>query len=236
MAELAIVSTPQNPTESDELKRFLYVVSHDLSAPARQVKTFLSMLEEGYSEQLDADARELIQFAVGGAECMQRLLADLLQYSRLETESPSYRKLELDDIVDHVTSAIKPLVASRQAQITCGHLPAVFGDENQLTRVLEQLISNAILHNQSHRPEVLISADTDSNMHVISVTDNGSAIDERHREAVFELFHRLDGASSQQTGAGLAIARRIARKHGGDLSWDSHHLSGNRLHLLLPDN
>ncbi len=234
MAELATAHPPQEPDQSDELKRFLYVVSHDLAAPARQVKAFLGMLEEGYSEQLDDDARELIHFALGGAECMQRLLADLLQYSRLETESPSYQRVELTDIVNGIKATVEPLAKSRHASIECVDLPAVMGDQSQLTHVLEQAISNAILHNQNDHPEVFVSAGFDRGMHVISVLDNGCAIEERHRESVFELFHRLDGASQQQTGAGLAIARRIARKHGGDLYWDSSQLSGNRLSLLLP--
>lgn len=229
-----VVTAPHDSAANDELQRFVYIASHDLSAPARQVKAFLGMLEESHSDSLNNDAKDLIRYAIGSAEFMQRQLADLLQFSRVETESQTHTQVDLNNTLSHALEKVRAFADSRQAHIESGELPVVIGDEQQLTGLFEQAISNAIKHNQNPLPSVHISASTQNNMHVINVLDNGETIEAKHRESVFDMFHRLQGADNKNTGAGLAIARRIARCHGGDLVWADQPVMGNCLRLLIP--
>lgn len=229
-----LASTTLESGLSAELQRFVYIVSHDLMAPARHVKAFLGMLEDGHGSDLDADARELIRFALGSADCMQRLLTDLLQFSRIETEPRTYKLLELSGIVNGVVESMGALRTQRKANIECVNLPQVMADAQQMAYLFEQAIGNAIYHNRHPEPEVWITASKTDGMQVINILDNGETIDQKHHEAVFEMFYRLEGKSDHHTGAGLAIARRIARRHGGDLYWEESERGGNCLSLQLP--
>lgn len=234
LTDKPVVSVALDSAANDELQRFVYIASHDLSAPARQVKAFLGMLEQGHSEDLDTDAKELVRYAISSAEHMQRLLADLLQFSRIETEPQVHTQVDLNTTVFNVLEKIRPITDSRQAKVKCEALPVVTGHEHQLAQLFEQAISNGILHNQNPHPEVRISTSMQEGWHAISVFDNGETIESRYHERVFDMFHRLQGTDNQHTGAGLAIARRIARGHGGELAWTEQQEAGNCLRLMIP--
>ncbi|MEM8499746.1 MAG: ATP-binding protein [Pseudomonadota bacterium] len=224
------IATKNNASE--ELQNFVYTVSHDFHAPIRHIKSFLQILVEDHSGSLDEDAQECIAYAIGGAERLQRMLDDLVTFSRVETHAISNERIELGALVRNVVAKTAP-------DATVGYsesLPFVSGASEQLYALFEQLISNAVDHNSNPQPCIDIRASVDGDFHAIDVSDNGEHVAEVHHDRVFQLFHRLEGKSNVHTGAGLAIARRIAQRHGGELNWAPSTTDGNCIRLKLPIN
>lgn len=223
--------TPRNDAEQ-ELQNFVYTVSHDFHAPIRHIKSFLQILVDDHSGSLDDDAQECIAYAMGGAERLQRMLDDLATFSRIETRPVSNERIELGDLVRKVVASAAP-----KATVSYNKsFPVVTGASEQLYALFEHLISNAVVHNSNPHPIIDIRAGVEGDFHTIDVSDNGEHLVEAHHDRVFQLFHRLDGKSNVHTGAGLAIARRIARRYGGDLHWIPSVSDGNRIRLTLPIN
>jgi len=204
-----------------ELEQFAYIASHDLQEPLRTVSGFAQLLARRYQGRLDADADEFIGFMVEGVERMQRLINDLLGYSRLGREGVPMVPVALDRVLQAVTGNLSAAIAERRAVIDSEPLPQVLGNEPQLIQLLQNLLANAIKF-CARQPQIRISARQQGPLWEIAVTDNGIGIAPEHHGRIFQIFQRLHPRDEYSgTGLGLALCQRIAHCHGGEIRVDS---------------
>jgi PAS domain S-box-containing protein len=207
---------------NQELEQFAYVASHDLQEPLRMVSSYTQLLERRYKDQLDQDAKDFIFFAVDGANRMQRLINDLLDYSRVTTRGKAFVKLDLSTVLGHAIANLQKKIQETGAMIVNDDLPFVYGDEVQLVRVFQNLIDNAIKFRGADPPRINVSAKTIDDKIQISITDNGIGIDKIYTERVFTIFQRLHTKIEYPgTGIGLAICKRTVERHGGKIWFES---------------
>jgi signal transduction histidine kinase len=217
-----------------ELEEFAYVASHDLQEPLRMVGSFLQLLQRKYADKLDQDANEYIRYAVDGAFRMKRLIGDLLNYSRTSREWT----VEQVDIAAIIRDVLKNLAASIQdsgAMIHVDEMPQLTADADQLLRLFQNLIGNAIKFRKEGTPPVIhICARREDAHWLFSVRDNGIGIDRQYAEKIFVVFKKLhNNTRFEGTGIGLAIVKKIVERHGGKIWFESEPGKGTTFYFTL---
>jgi signal transduction histidine kinase len=203
---------------NQELEQFAYVASHDLQEPLRMVSSFTQLLAQRYHDRLDQDAKEFIAFAVDGASRMQRLIQDLLAYSRVGTRGAGFAPTDADAALRAALGNLQAAIRETGAEVIHDPLPSVWADATQLTQVFQNLIGNAIKFHGDAPPRVRVSATPNGDDWVFAVADNGIGIDPQYCDRVFVIFQRLhSGDRYPGTGIGLALCQRIVQRHGGRL-------------------
>ncbi len=219
---------------NQELEQFAYVASHDLQEPLRMVSSFTQLLARRYKDRLDADADDFIGYAVNGANRMQRLISDLLMYSRLGTRGRPFEPCDVQSILGEVLVNLQPAIAESRAVITNDALPTVMADSSQLVQLFQNLISNAVRFHGDEAPRIHVAAEEKPAEWLFSVRDNGIGIAPEYRERIFVIFQRLQPQSHQAgTGIGLAICKRIAERHGGKLWVESEPGKGSTFYFTI---
>jgi len=218
-----------------ELEQFAYVASHDLQEPLRKVASFCQALQTRYHGQLDERADQYIDFAVDGAKRMQKLINDLLAFSRVGRGEHERRPVELSSALAGAESALEDALHDADARITAGTLPAVMGDATLLCSVFQNLIANALKFRGPEPPQVRIAAERNGGDWLISCEDNGIGIDAEYAERIFLIFQRLHTREAYAgSGIGLALCRKIVEYHGGHIWLDTHYTHGARFCFTLP--
>jgi signal transduction histidine kinase len=219
-----------------ELEQFAYVASHDLQEPLRKVASFSQMLRRRYSSQLDERANQYIDFAIEGANRMQTLINDLLQFSRVGRVHESRVDVDLEEIFATTVDTLSLAIEEAGARISHDPLPTVTGDPSQLGLLLRNLLSNAVKFRSPDRdPEIHVSVDRDDDTWRFAVTDNGIGIGEEYTERVFVIFQRLHTREAYPgTGIGLAMCKKIVEYHRGTIAVDTSYTSGTRITFTLP--
>ncbi len=199
-----------------DLEQFAYVASHDLQEPLRMVSSFTQLLGQRYKGRLDKDADEFIGYAVDGASHMQRLINDLLSYSRVGTRGKPPAPIPADRTLDQALENLKLALEENQAEVHREPLPTVSVDDVQLIQVFQNLIANAIKFRGEDPPRIFIGCQARDSEWVFSVRDNGIGIDPQYFERIFIIFQRLNPRGKYPgTGIGLAICKKIILRHGG---------------------
>jgi PAS domain S-box-containing protein len=207
-----------------ELEQFAYVASHDLQEPLRMVANYTELLAQRYRGQLDERADKYIHYASDGARRMQRLVADLLTYSRVGSQGKPMSPVQSGQVLSAVVQSLQRLIRETDATITHGALPAVLADEVQLHQLLQNLLSNAIKFRSDKPPRIVVNAVAQGPRWLFSVADNGIGIDMQYAERIFQMFQRLHELGRYEgSGIGLAIAKRIVERHGGAIRVESQH-------------
>ena len=207
---------------NQELEQFAYIASHDLQEPLRMVSSYTQLLEKRYADKLDQDAKDFIGYAVDGSIRMQRLINDLLQYSRVTTKGKALEKLDLTSTLGYAVSNLYQTIQETGTIITQDPLPSCLGDEGQLIRVFQNLLGNAIKFTKDKAPRIHVSAEETDDNWIISVKDNGIGIDIKYKEKIFTIFQRLHNKTKYAgTGIGLAICKRTIERHGGTIWFES---------------
>jgi signal transduction histidine kinase len=200
-----------------DLEQFAYVASHDLQEPLRKVASFTQLLAKRYSGLLDERADQYIEFAVDGAKRMQRLIQDLLMFSRVGRAELRPVDVDLNRILAEAVADLGERMVAAGARVTHDPLPVVQGDPTLLRLVLTNVVGNAL---KFRRPDVpprvhVAARDTGTAWH-LAVTDNGIGIDPQYADRVFVIFQRLHAKDVYPgTGIGLALVQRIVEYHGG---------------------
>jgi PAS domain S-box-containing protein len=217
-----------------ELEQFAYVASHDLQEPLRMVASYTQLLGKRYKDKLDSDANDFINFAVDGATRMQRLINDLLDYSRVTTRGKPFVNTDLSAVVDLAVNNLQEKISESGAVIHKSALPVIEGDELQLMRVFQNLIDNAIKFRGKDIPQIYIDSKEEGGKVLISVKDNGIGIDSKYKDKVFIIFQRLNSHINYPgTGIGLAICKRTIERHGGNVWLESEPGNGTTFYLTL---
>ncbi len=202
---------------NDELQQLANVASHDLQEPLRMVASYTQLLAKRYRGRLDSDADEFIAYAVDGCNRMQRLIEDLLAYSRAGTDRDALYEVSSENALDEAVTNLRATIEESGAVVTHDSLPAITADDTQLAQVFQNLIGNAVKYRGAEVPRVHVSATKDGhNEWIFSVRDNGLGIEPQYFERIFILFQRLHGRNEfKGTGIGLAICKKIVERAGG---------------------
>lgn len=220
-----------------DLEQFAYIASHDLQEPLRAVAGCVQLLKKRYGGKLDAKADEFIAHTVDGAERMQRLIRDLLAFSRVSTRGEAMEPINLQQPLDTALKNLSVLVEECQASITHDPLPEVKIDAGQLAMVFQNLVGNALKFRGEARPEIHIGATQEGSEWIISVRDNGIGIEPDYFDRIFVIFQRLHTRDEYSgTGIGLALCKRIAERHGGRIWVESAPGQGSTFYFTLRDD
>jgi PAS domain S-box-containing protein len=244
-----------------ELEQFAYVASHDLQEPLRMVTSYTQLIARRYADRLDTDAREFMQFAVNGALRMQRLIQDLLAYSRVGTRGKPFEPVDGNEVLAAARENLHLAIEECGAVVEAEPLPRVMGDSVQLTQLFQNLLGNALKFRGTQPPRIHVSCErreavppaepapghraaphTPHPPHpphgeewLISVRDNGIGIDAQYFDKIFIIFQRLHAQDQYPgTGIGLAICKKIVERHGGLISVESAVGRGSTFAFTLP--
>ena len=206
-----------------DLEQFAYVASHDLQEPLRKVISFCQLLQRRYADQLDERANQYIAFAVDGAQRMQRLINDLLAFSRIGRLTAGFTDVDLNAVVQEAVNQREAALAETGGTVTWADLPTVRGEEPLLSSLLGNLISNSIkFRRPGEPPRVHLQARRVGDEWEISCQDNGIGIQSEYADKVFVIFQRLHAKEVYPgTGIGLAISKKIVEYHGGRIWLDT---------------
>ncbi|HTE54220.1 MAG TPA: PAS domain S-box protein [Kofleriaceae bacterium] len=220
---------------NEELAQFAYLASHDLQEPLRMVTSYTQLLSRRYKGRLDSDADEFIAFAVDGATRMQRLIQDLLAYSRVGTKKVALAAISSEEALRQALLNLGGTIADKGAVVTHDLLPPVLADEVQLVQLFQNLIGNAIKYQNPGVPRVHVSAARDGDASwSFTVKDNGLGIDSQYFVRIFGMFQRLHKREEfDGTGIGLAICKKIVERHGGTISVESQPGQGSTFRFGL---
>jgi signal transduction histidine kinase len=223
-------------SSNKELQQFAYVASHDLQEPLRMISSYTQLLDRRYKDKLDTDAQEFIRYAVDGAVRMQRLINDLLDYSRVGTRDRAFEPVDTELILDQVLGNLSMAVEENQAVIEHENLPCVMGYPFQLRQLFQNLIINAIKFRGDAPPRIVISARKRGKKWIFSFRDNGIGIEPQYRDRIFLIFQRLHTRELYPgTGIGLAICKKIVERHGGSIWVESEPGKGSTFHFTIPE-
>lgn len=217
-----------------DLEEFAYVASHDLQEPLRMVVSYTQLLAKRYKGKLGEDADDFIGFAVDGAKRMQRLISDLLAYSRLDRPAPATAPADAGRALDDALSALSVALEESGAKIEANKLPPVRADHGQLTQLFQNLVGNALKFKSARPPVVRVEAEREGALWHFRVTDNGIGIDPQYFEKVFIIFERLHGVEVPGSGVGLALCRKIVQRHGGRIWLEPVPDGGTSVHFTMP--
>jgi len=227
--------TEELERSNKELEDFAYVASHDLQEPLRMITGYLQLIERRYKGKLDKDADEFIAYAVDGATRMQRLIADLLAYSRVGTRGRALAPIDLTCPFERAQADLWRTISETGTRITHDPLPKVRGDETQLAQLFLNLLGNAIKFRSDRIPEIHVGVEDKEKEWLISISDNGIGFDQRYGDRVFQVFQRLHTRQKYPgTGIGLAICKKIVDRHGGKIWVESERGKGSTFYVALP--
>jgi len=235
-AEKALLDAVEELQRSNwDLEQFARVVSHDLQEPLRMVESYTQLLAQRYENQLDDKAQKYIHYAVDGAARMQRLINDLLTYSRVATQGQVPEAVDSGSVLDEALRNLSAVIDESGATVTNGQLPQVRADATQLLQVFQNMIANAIKFRGKDSPEVYVVAREEDGEWLFSVKDNGIGIDAQYADRVFTIFQRLHTRDEYPgTGVGLAVCKRIVERHGGRIWFESEIGKGTTFFFTLP--
>lgn len=219
-----------------DLQQFAFIASHDLREPLRKIQSFGEILTADYAESLPDDAKAFLGYMTNGADRMEALIDDLLQFSKAGRSDEALVNVDLAAAVSEAMDNLLVPITESEAVVTVGDLPVVRGRHGDLVRIFQNLIGNSIKYRDPDRvPEISVIADAGSWDAVrVRVTDNGPGIDAANSEAVFEPFKRLGRRGSVAgTGMGLAIVRKLAVGLGGRVWFESRTPGGRSIGAIF---
>jgi signal transduction histidine kinase len=218
-----------------DLEQFAYVASHDLQEPLRMVASYNQLLARRYKGKLGEDADEFIGFTVEGVTRMQRLINDLLAYSRVGTRGGERVEVDLAKVFETTVQNLEQAIKDTGAIVTADPLPKVVADEPQMMQLLQNLIGNAIKFHGEDVPKIHVGVKAQAKQFEFSVKDNGLGIDPQYFERIFVIFQRLNPRENYPgTGIGLAICKKIVERHGGRIWVESAPGQGSTVLFTIP--
>ncbi len=220
---------------NEELEQFASVASHDLQEPLRMVSSFLQIINRRYTHKLDDEGKEFIYYAVDGATRMQKLISDLLAYSRVTTQGKEMKIVNSNELLKKTLSNLQEIIKDTNAVVTHDELPEVLGDESQQIRLFQNLINNSLKFCKDREPKIHISVKSEDKNYVFSVKDNGIGIKPEDKDKIFKIFQRLHSRDEYPgTGIGLAVCKRIVERHLGRMWVESEFGQGTTFYFTIP--
>jgi light-regulated signal transduction histidine kinase (bacteriophytochrome) len=223
--------------KNEELKAFAYTVSHDLKAPLRGIAGYAQELDRRHRAGLSERATFCLRQILMATHNLDQLIEDLLQYSRLDTETPTGVAVDVAQLIESVLTDLKPSILEQHAEVTVSVPSATICTwERGLAQVLTNLVGNALKYSRSaNPPRIHISGREAPDGFQIAVADNGIGFDMKYHDRMFGLFNRLVRQEEfEGTGAGLAIVKKVMEKLGGRVWAEAKPGAGATFFLELP--
>jgi PAS domain S-box-containing protein len=219
-----------------ELDQFAYVASHDLQEPIRLVNSFTQLLGKRYGDRLDEKAKEFMGIIIDESMRMQRLIKDLLDFSRIGRINSEPESINCNKIINRILNVMAEPIKEKNAQVTFDNLPIIFAHETSLTQLFQNFIVNSIkFHRERVPPRVHISARKEDDKWLFSVKDNGIGINQKYFDRLFLIFQRLHAREEYPgTGIGLATCKKIVELHGGKIWVESIEGEGSTFYFTFP--
>jgi len=229
--------TKELESQNRDLQQFAYAAAHDMKEPLRKVQFYTSAILEGIGSTLPAKEKSYLERTADAAHRMQGLIEDLLTYTRLSGDVPSFETVALTPLMEEVLSHYQETIASIGAIIEMEPLPVVPGITFQLRQLFDNLIGNALkYHHTEKTPHIIIRSKLENGKHHITIQDNGIGFEPKNCEKIFEMFERLHGRESYPgTGIGLALCQRIVQNHQGTISASGQVGAGATFTVTLPE-
>lgn len=224
----------QLSSSNEHLEQFAYVASHDLQEPLRKIAAYCQVLYEEQGGRLDDEGREYLEIAIRGAERLQRLIKDLLVYSRVTTHGKSLVATDADDCFQLAKEDMELAIRESGAVIVCEPLPTVLAEAGQLVQLFQNLLGNAIKYRADNTPQIQVAASESPEGYEFAIHDNGIGIPAEHQQRIFQIFQRLHTRQEYEgTGIGLAVCRRIVERFGGTMRVESEVGKGSTFYFSL---
>lgn len=220
-AEIRKVAQEELELRNRDLTSLLYVISHDLKEPVRAIQSFSMLISQQEDSQLDERNRGFLKRVIDASSRMQALLDDVLLLSRAQRTVDASESVDLGELASSVLQILSARIDETKASVKVHEpLPIVLGDRRWLIQALQNLVANALKFSRpDEAPDVEIATADATELAGaeagIVVRDRGIGVDSEHAERIFDLFQRAVGRNVEGTGAGLAIVRGIAERHGG---------------------
>lgn len=217
-----------------DMERFVYMASHDLKTPLRNITSFLTLIKRKVTHSNDPELVEYLDFVSSNSLRMHQLIEDILSFSVLSKNSSDLSDIDLNSLLLEVRANLASLILEKNGLIRFTELPSIRGERSQFYLLFQNLIENALKYNRDAVPEVHISFQETRDSASIVVKDNGIGIPKEYEEKIFEMFTRLHNVDEfSGTGIGLATCKRIVEKSGGKISLESSS-SGSIFYLTWP--
>lgn len=207
-----------------ELEQFAYAISHDMRQPLRMISSFLVLIENALTGQLNEETQQYINFAVEGAKRMDAMIISLLDYSRVGRKIAAQKLISSRAALNEALVFLEPDIVDSDGTIeVSGAWPDLIANSDELTRLLQNLIGNALkYHEENEPPRVEVCANIQGKMFRVAVRDSGIGISPEQTQRLFKVFSRLQARSRfEGTGVGLALCRKIVENHGGKIGVES---------------
>jgi signal transduction histidine kinase len=228
-----------------ELDRFAFMASHDLQEPLRKIRTFSERVSSRYRSSLDDDGVRYLERIQNAAERMQRLINDLLAFSKISHQQHAFVKVDLNQLVNDVLREMEETITERGAKITLDALPSLYMNPELMRPVFGNIIGNAIKYGKKNTdPRIYIYSELDqeeggtgseSKYCRIFIEDNGIGFEQKFAEKIFGMFTRLHASNEYEgTGIGLALCKKIIEEHKGYISARSKVNEGSTFIISLP--
>ncbi|MCB1782645.1 MAG: PAS domain S-box protein [Alphaproteobacteria bacterium] len=221
---------------NEELEHFAYIASHDLQEPLRMVSNFTRILDEEYGENMDQQARQYMNFITEAAQRMQHMVSDLLEYSRIGSSSAGFEEFESREQIGIALQLLKDTIEETGATVTSEPMPALLASPVRFSRLIQNLVGNALKYSPKDRPPVIhIAVTEEAENWLFSVKDNGIGIREEFLEQIFIIFRRLHGKNEYAgRGMGLAVCKKIVESFGGKIWAESEFGKGSTFFFTIP--
>ncbi|KJR42212.1 multi-sensor signal transduction histidine kinase [Candidatus Magnetoovum chiemensis] len=217
-----------------ELEQYAYIISHDIQSPLQNIISFSKLLSSELSEDLNAKAKEYINYILKSADTMQALIKDLLKYARVHYDTDKLDSIDCNKVIKTVISNLQMEISQSSAEVTCDTLPVIIGNESNFIQLFQNLISNSIKFRSDKPPIIRLSAKKKNGKWLFSIEDNGIGIPKDDLERIFLIYQRLhDKSKYPGTGIGLAVCKKIVETHGGNIWAESELGKGTKFLFTL---
>jgi PAS domain S-box-containing protein len=218
-----------------ELERFAYIASHDLQEPLRMISSFVDLLEEELDGQLKETTREYIHFIKDGSGRMKTLINDLLLYSKVGSSKEKFSTVDLNEVMKYTTLVLEEDIIINKAQLIISPMPVITADKTLISQLFVNLFSNALKYHGEEKPVIEAGYNEEPDKYIFYVKDNGIGINPEFFEKIFIIFQRLHNKNEYSgTGIGLAICKKIAEIHNGNIWVESQEKKGSTFYFSLP--
>jgi signal transduction histidine kinase len=219
-----------------ELEKFAYVASHDLQEPLRTITSYIQLLQKKFSDKLDGEANEFMEFVVNGSKRMKTLINDLLEYSRINSAESKQEKIDCNDILFEVIQNLQNSIKDSDAKIEIDELPVIKANKMHMVQLFQNLVGNSIKFKSERQPVIKVKSKKIEGYYLFSVEDNGIGIKKEYSTKIFEIFQRLHSMQHYPgTGIGLAICMKIVQKLGGEIWMESEFGKGTTFYFTVRD-